>query len=108
MLIQNTSPAEDTLRRDYVYVTAQHEPSPPRSFCLVDCNDSSRKFSWLSSSEFLYGTLHGFAEGCNMAITLLSEPKVTKHGRRKKKVITHETSQQGQGSSAPLLRSHIR
>lgn len=71
MLIQNISPAEDTLHRDYIYITAKREPTPPSSFCLVDYNDSSRKFSWLSSSEFLHGTLHGFAEGCNVAITVI-------------------------------------
>lgn len=36
-----------------------------------------------------------------------SEPKTTKHSRRKKKAITYETNQQGQGSGAPLLCSHI-
>jgi len=37
----------------------------------------------------------------------LSEPKITKYGRRKKKAITHEINQQGQGSCAPLLHSHM-
>lgn len=106
MLIQNISPTEDTLHRD-IYIIASRSKDPPRSFCLVDYNDSSRKFSWLSLSEFLYWTLHGFAEGCNVAITQLSEPNITKHGRRKKKVITHETNQQGQESCAPLLHFHM-
>lgn len=42
--------------------------------------------------------LPGFAKGCNVAITLLSEPKITKHGRGKKNAMAHETKQQGQGN----------
>lgn len=40
-----------------------------------------------------------FAEAHNMEITLLSEPRITKHGstKKKKNVVTHDTKHKGSG-----------